>query len=151
MVLTLMIPVREVLRHRRFRHHAPPQQHGKLTLTTGMVVAYGYMMEAFYGWYSSNTYEYFMIRNRMLGPYAPFYWIADPLQHHHAAVPVVKSIRTNPADSLDHLDHRQYRHVAGTFRHRRHESAPRLPALSWGMYWPTIWDWAVIPARSASS
>ena len=25
-------------------------------------------------WYSADNYEQFMIRNRMTGPYAPFYW-----------------------------------------------------------------------------
>ena len=30
-------------------------------LATGLIVAYGYMMEAFMAWYSGNTYEQFMI------------------------------------------------------------------------------------------
>ena len=31
-------------------------------------------MEAFFAWYSGNTFEKFMIANRMQGPYAPAYW-----------------------------------------------------------------------------
>ena len=46
----------------------------KVMLVTGLIVFYGYIMEAFYGWYSANQYESFMIFNRMTGPYAPFYW-----------------------------------------------------------------------------
>jgi hypothetical protein len=43
-------------------------------LATGLIVAYGYMMEAFFAWYSANDYEEFMIKNRMFGPYWWAYW-----------------------------------------------------------------------------
>ena len=35
---------------------------------------YGYAMEAFFGWYSANEFEKFMIHNRMTGPYWYMYW-----------------------------------------------------------------------------
>src|SRR5581483_12373430 len=41
----------------------------KVMLGTGLIVAYGYSMEAFISWYSGNTYERFMYWNRMTGPY----------------------------------------------------------------------------------
>src|SRR5436305_14497714 len=43
-------------------------------LATGLLVAYGYMSEAFTAWYSANTYEQFMMINRFEGPYAFYYW-----------------------------------------------------------------------------
>src|SRR5262249_24841017 len=43
-------------------------------LATGLMVAYGYMMEAFTSFYSGERYEIFMTLNRMMGPYAPVYW-----------------------------------------------------------------------------
>ena len=46
----------------------------KVTLATGLIVFYGYCMEAFFGWYSANQFEQFMITNRMTGPYAGYYW-----------------------------------------------------------------------------
>src|SRR6185503_5377390 len=46
----------------------------KVMLATGLIVGYGYMVEAFMAWYSGNTYERFMIVNRMSGPYARMYW-----------------------------------------------------------------------------
>ena len=46
----------------------------KVMLATGLIVAYGYMMETWTAWYSANTYEEFMMRNRFFGPYALFYW-----------------------------------------------------------------------------
>src|SRR4029077_10751804 len=47
---------------------------GRVMLATGLVVAYGYMMEAFTAWYSADPYEQYMIYNRFTGPYAPMYW-----------------------------------------------------------------------------
>jgi molybdopterin-containing oxidoreductase family membrane subunit len=43
-------------------------------LATGLVVAYGYGVEAFMAWYSANAYERYMILNRMAGPYWYMYW-----------------------------------------------------------------------------
>jgi len=49
---------------------------GKVMLATGLIVVYGYAMELFFGWYSANEYEYFMIKNRVwAGPYWWFYWL----------------------------------------------------------------------------
>jgi molybdopterin-containing oxidoreductase family membrane subunit len=46
----------------------------KVMLTTGLMVAYGYLMEAFTAFYSGERYELYVTRNRMMGPYAPVYW-----------------------------------------------------------------------------
>ena len=53
----------------------------KVMLGTGLIVAYGYIMEAFYAYYSGNFYERFMFMNRMLGPMAWAYWCLIALQH----------------------------------------------------------------------
>ena len=48
----------------------------KVMLATGLIVAYGYVMEAFMAWYSGNPYEEFMmLQNRPFGPYAHTYWM----------------------------------------------------------------------------
>jgi len=47
---------------------------GKVMLATGLIVAYGYGIEAFMGWYSGNTFDSFLLWNRLHGPYAPWYW-----------------------------------------------------------------------------
>jgi molybdopterin-containing oxidoreductase family membrane subunit len=44
-------------------------------LATGLIVAYGYMMETFMAWYSGSPAEWFLIMNRMVGPYAGLYWL----------------------------------------------------------------------------
>ena len=112
----------------------------KVTLVTGLIVAYGYVMEAFFGWYSANQYEKFMIQNRMFGPYWLFVLDADLLQHHRAAVLWIKSVRTNPVllfimSMVVNVGMWLERFVIiVTSLHRDF-----LPS-SWGMYYPTLWD-----------
>ena len=60
MVLTLMIPVRRWYPSGRPHDHAPRRNMAKVMLATGLIVAYGYLMEAFMAWYSGNVYERFM-------------------------------------------------------------------------------------------
>src|SRR5207244_2061246 len=50
------------------------QNMAKVMLVTGLIVAYGYLTEAFVTWYSADKYEIFVPSNRMTGPYAPAYW-----------------------------------------------------------------------------
>jgi molybdopterin-containing oxidoreductase family membrane subunit len=44
-------------------------------LATGLIVVYGYTIEAFMSWYSGSPYEMFMMKNRMFGPYGYMYWL----------------------------------------------------------------------------
>ena len=74
MVLTLAIPLRKFYGLEDFITLKHLENMAKVMLATGLIVAYGYTMEAFFAWYSANTYEEFMIRNRMTGPYAYMYW-----------------------------------------------------------------------------
>jgi molybdopterin-containing oxidoreductase family membrane subunit len=75
MVLMLTIPLRKFYGLEDFITMRHIQNMAKVMLATGLIVAYGYMMEAFFGWYSGNIYERFMIYNRMTGPYAWVYWL----------------------------------------------------------------------------
>ncbi|CAN5500473.1 polysulfide reductase NrfD [soil metagenome] len=47
----------------------------KVMLATGLIVFYGYILEAFYGWYSGNPYEFRLLMQRFNGPYAWSYWM----------------------------------------------------------------------------
>ena len=75
MVITLSIPIRKLFHLEDFITLRHLDNMGKVMLATGLIVGYGYMMEAFTAYYSGNVYERFMILNRMTGPYAPFYWM----------------------------------------------------------------------------
>ena len=74
MVLTLVIPLRKFYGLEDFITDRHLRNSAKVMLATGLIVAYGYMMETWTAWYSANTYEEFMIRNRFFGPYAFLYW-----------------------------------------------------------------------------
>src|SRR5690348_4694669 len=74
MVLTLAIPIRAVYHLEDFITTRHLENMAKVTLATGLIVAYGYTSEVFFGWYSANKYEGFMIWNRMTGPYWYMYW-----------------------------------------------------------------------------
>src|SRR5438034_1445121 len=74
MVMTLAIPLRKFYGLEDFITIRHLENMAKVMLATGLIVAYGYTIEAFMSWYSANTYEEFMIRNRMTGPYAYMYW-----------------------------------------------------------------------------
>jgi Ni/Fe-hydrogenase subunit HybB-like protein len=74
MVLTLSIPLRKAYGLEDFITMKHLENMAKVMLATGLIVAYGYTMEAFMAWYSANSYESFMMTNRMFGPYGPFYW-----------------------------------------------------------------------------
>src|SRR3981189_1966116 len=74
MVLTLAIPIRAIYGLEDFITMRHLQNMAKVMLVTGLIVAYGYTIEAFIAWDSGNQYEGFMIWNRITGPYAPVYW-----------------------------------------------------------------------------
>jgi Ni/Fe-hydrogenase subunit HybB-like protein len=142
MVLTLAIPIRAVYGLEDFITLRHLQNMAKILLTTGLIVAYGYGMEAFMAWYSRNRYEEYMILNRLFGPYAPYYWA---LLLCNVVVPQLlwlQRIRSNPAALfiialvvnvgmwLERFI------IIVTSLHRDF-----LPS-AWGMFIPTFWDWA---------
>jgi Ni/Fe-hydrogenase subunit HybB-like protein len=76
MVLTLIIPARRFM---RLKHVITPRHleaMAKVMLTTGLIVAYGYLMEHFAAWYSGNEYEqHVFFQTRQRGPYAWAYFL----------------------------------------------------------------------------
>lgn len=143
MVITLAIPARKYYRLEDFITMKHFDNMAKIILATGMIVAYGYFMEAFYGFYSANQYESYMIQNRMMGPYAPFYWA---LIFCNALAPQIfwfKKIRTNLTalfvmSIIVNIGMWLERFIIiVTSLHRDF-----LPS-SWGMYAGSFWDWSL--------
>ncbi len=75
MVLTIAIPLRKLYGLEDFITMRHLNNMGVVMLATGLVVAYGYLMETFTSWYSGDIYEQYMMLNRMFGPYGWMYWI----------------------------------------------------------------------------
>ena len=76
MVVTLSVPLRAAFGLKDYITDRHLDNMAKIILATGMIVAYGYMMEAFMAWYGNNPYEKFaLLKNRPFGPYAHTYWM----------------------------------------------------------------------------
>ncbi len=143
MVLTLTIPIRWIYGLDDFITARHLRNMANVMLATGLMVAYGYIMEVFFAWYSGNPYEGFMMLNRMTGPYAPFYWalifcnILVPQllwsERVKANVPLLFciSLVVNVGMWLERFV------IVITSLHRDF-----LPS-AWGMYYPTWVDWAI--------
>jgi Ni/Fe-hydrogenase subunit HybB-like protein len=75
MVLTIAIPLRKLYGLEDFITMRHLKNMGIVMLATGMVVAYGYLMETFFAWYSGDIFEQYMMLNRMFGSYGWMYWL----------------------------------------------------------------------------
>ena len=75
MVLTLMIPCRQLYGLQDLVTARHLDMMSRVMLATSLMVGYAYGIEFFTAWYSGNVYEQFVFMNRALGPYAWSYWI----------------------------------------------------------------------------
>ena len=142
MVITLAVPLRAVFGLKDFITTRHLQNMGKVLLATGLIVAYGYMMEIFLAWYSGNWFEQFMILNRITGPYRVQWWL---LLLCNVLVPQLLWFQRVRSSSLWLFLVAMFVNVGMwlerfviivTSLHRDF-----LPS-SWGMYSGTVWDWA---------
>jgi Ni/Fe-hydrogenase subunit HybB-like protein len=75
MVLVIAIPIRRFYGLEDMITERHLDNSAKIMLATGLIVAYGYMIETFMSFYNGNIYDRYMIMNRMYGPYAFWYWM----------------------------------------------------------------------------
>jgi molybdopterin-containing oxidoreductase family membrane subunit len=142
MVLTLAIPIRAVYGLEDFITLRHLQNMAKVMLATGLIVAYGYMTEAFIAWYGGNLYEGFMLYNRMTGPYAFYYWALITCNVILPQVLWLKRVRTSVAA----LFVMSLIVNTGMWLERfiiivTSLSRDFLPS-SWGSFKPTFWDYS---------
>ncbi|MDB6033690.1 MAG: Polysulfide reductase, NrfD [Verrucomicrobiales bacterium] len=142
MVLNILIPIRRLYHLESLVTKRHLNNMANVMLATGLMVAYGYMMEAFMSWYSGEIYERYMMFNRAFGPYAWAFWA---LMLTNVLIPQAlwsKRVRRNElllflvAFSVNVGMWLERFVIVVTSLHRDF-----VPS-SWGMYWPTIWDWA---------
>jgi len=74
MVITLALPLRRLFGLQDFITDKHLDNMSKVMLVTGLIVAYGYLMEAFTSWYSGNIFETYVMKNRLEGPYRWLYY-----------------------------------------------------------------------------
>jgi molybdopterin-containing oxidoreductase family membrane subunit len=75
MVLTLMIVARKVMGLEDYITLQHIDKMCKVTLATGLMVGFAYVVEFFTAMYSGNPYDQFVFVNRALGPMAWSYWV----------------------------------------------------------------------------
>jgi molybdopterin-containing oxidoreductase family membrane subunit len=75
MVLTLLIPARELFGLKDFITVRHIENMNKIILATGTMVGYAYGTELYIAWYSGNEFEQFAFLARARGHYAWAYWI----------------------------------------------------------------------------
>jgi Ni/Fe-hydrogenase subunit HybB-like protein len=143
MVLTLAIPLRRIYGLQDFITMQHLNYMGRIMLATGLVVAYGYMMEAFMAWYSGNLFEQYMMINRFIGPYAGMYYallVCNVLAPQALWFQRVRSstvalmivcMFVNVGMWLE-----RYMIIVVSL------SADFLPS-SWGLYHGSVWDWGM--------
>ncbi len=144
MVLILAIPIRAFYRLEDLITLRHLDNSAKIMLGTGLIVAYGYIMETFMAWYGGNPYDKFMIWNRMHGPYAPFYWVLILINVGLVNLLWFKKVRQTPkllflASVVILVAMWLERFVIVVVSLSR----DFLPS-SWGQYVPTRWDWATL-------
>ncbi len=144
MVMTLMVPARKLLGLERVVTERHLENMNKVMLATGLMVAYGYLMEHFMAWYSGNPYEAFVVANRAGGPYRVIYFV---MLFCNVVVPQAfwwRKARTHVAfmwiaSLLINVGMWSERFIIiVTSLHRDF-----LPS-SWGMYAPTWVDWSIL-------
>jgi len=142
MVMTLAIPLRQAYGLQDFITMRHLDNMAKVMLATGMIVAYGYLNEFFLAWYSGAPFEQYLFLNRAIGPYWPAFWamvlcnvvLPQLLWSRRVRANIkmlfVMSLVVNIGMWLERFV------IVTTSLHRDF-----LPS-SWGMYYPTFWDWA---------
>jgi len=142
MVLTITIPLRRFYHLEDFVTMRHLNAMAKVMLASGLIVAYGYLMEFFMSWYSGNSFEEFLTLNRAFGPYAFLFWL---MLLCNVVIPQAlwsRRVRTNVfmlfiISILINVGMWVERFVIVVTSLSR----DFLPS-AWGMFSPTIWDWA---------
>ncbi len=144
MVLTIAIPLRVAYHLQDFVTDRHLDIMARFTLATGLAVDYSYLVEHFMGWYSGNQFEQFLLSDRAFGPYGIFYWLVLACNVGVTQLLWFRRIRTTPlllfaVSILINVGMwtERFMIVVGSLAH------DYLPA-AWGIFTPTVWDWAFL-------
>jgi Ni/Fe-hydrogenase subunit HybB-like protein len=144
MVLNILIPLRYFYRLHELVTPRHLNNMGNVMLTTGLMVAYGYIFETFTAWYSGDIFEQYLVINRTIGPYGWVYWALILVNVLFPQLLWSRRIRTNPislfliALSVNVGMWLERFVIVIVSLHRDF-----LPS-SWGIFAPTSWDWLIL-------
>ena len=130
MVVTLALPLRAAFGLHDFITDRHLDNMAKVMLATGMIVAYGYLMEAFMAWYGQNPYETLRAAQEpTVRPVRPHLPDDADLQRLDPAASLVSPDAGERATPVADLDRGEYRHVARALCDRGHQLASRFLAV----------------------
>ena len=144
MVLNIVIPVRKIYHLESLITERYLNNMANVMFATGLMVTYGYFIEAFMSWYSGDIFERYMMMNRAFGPYG---WVFWGLMLCNVIVPQAlwsARIRRSPlwlfvvAFFINVGMWVERFVIVITSLHRD------FTPSAWGMFFPTVWDWAVL-------
>jgi molybdopterin-containing oxidoreductase family membrane subunit len=144
MVLNILIPIRKIYALEALIPMRYLNNMANIMLATGLMVSYGYVMEAFMAWYSGDVFEKAMMWNRAFGPYGWVFWI---LILCNVVVPQLLWSRRVRRNLVSLFIVALFINV-GMWVERfvivittlSHEFTPS----SWRMFYPTKWDWMTL-------
>ena len=144
MVLTIAIPLRKFYHFEDFITMRHLENMAKVMLATGLIVAYGYFFEFFMSLYSGQKFDVFLVRQRLHGPYAHFYYALILCNILAPQLLWLRSIRTNVVvlflmSIVVNIGMWLERFVIVVISLTR----DFMPS-AWGRYSPTVWDWATL-------
>ncbi len=143
MVMILAIPIRSFFNLKDMITDRHLDNMARITLATGLIVSYGYIVEIFMTWYGGSIFEKHMLFNRMHGYYKVEYWTLISINVLFINVLWSKRVRSSPValwivSAIVLLAMWLERFVIVVIS----LSQDFLPS-SWGVFHPTRWDYAV--------
>jgi molybdopterin-containing oxidoreductase family membrane subunit len=144
MVLLLSVPLRHGFGLQRIITEAHFDRLAKLMLAAGWVVTYGYVAEVFTAYYGGDRNDIAMIEHRFRGAYAWVFWTT--IAFNSVAIQALWSKRVRASQTM--LVVISVLVLAGMWLERfmlivTSLYRDYLPS-SWGMFYPTIWDFAFL-------
>ncbi|MGB9476176.1 MAG: NrfD/PsrC family molybdoenzyme membrane anchor subunit [Candidatus Udaeobacter sp.] len=144
MSLNIILPVRKIYHLEHLITERYLNNMANIMLVTGLIVAYGYFIEAFMAFYSGDIFERYMMMNRAFGPYG---WVFWTLMLFNVFVPQAlwsARIRRNPVSlfivALFINVGMWIERFVIVITSLNRDFTPS----AWRMFFPTEWDWMTL-------
>lgn len=143
MVLTLLVPFRRIFHLESIITIDTLEKVAKTSILMALIVAYAYVVEPFIAWYSGNVFERQTFLFRVIGYYAPLFWV---MCFCNVAAPLlffIRAVRRNTVSlfAIAILINigmwlERFVIICGSM------SRDYIP-YAWGNYWPNWVDWSI--------
>lgn len=116
----------------------------RFALGTGLIVAYGYLLETFNAYYTGNLFEIAMIQNRFFGPYWPGAWLMIFCNVVAPQALWSSTVRRSPAMLFALSLVIQIGMWLERFVIVVTSLSRDFLVSSWHIFYPTFWDWSTL-------